>query len=376
MYDDAQYAVNKSLALDKTYQDAIRESKVIDSLKNERMNQRIAHYENMVVRTVYTKDREYYNILSIDGGGIRGILPAVWLSEIERKTHRSIASMFQMVAGTSTGAIIAAGLTIPQQHPMSVEPLYKAADLVKLYTTKASEIFSRSNTLGSYIKTDPRYTDRGRKTLFSTYFRNTRISEVLTDLVIPAVTAENPCTHLFTKCAAVADSSKNHMLQEVLMCTTAAPTYFSPYKLGTTVYTDGGVHLNQPSLAACNEAIRTGRSSQERIFLLSLGTGSFVRDPLNPNATRNLWFYLTHRETVLQVILDGPQNNIDSQCTGIIGENYHRWQVWFEESIKLDDTNPKTIEFLFDTARAHIEEMEGYDNKYRLGLLIDHLKES
>ena len=80
-------------------------------------------------------------ILSIDGGGIRGIIPAMLLAEIERRTERPIAHLFDLVAGTSTGGIIALGLTIPK-YPGA--PLYSAQRFVELYENEGARIFHRS----------------------------------------------------------------------------------------------------------------------------------------------------------------------------------------------------------------------------------------
>jgi len=73
------------------------------------------------------------NILSIDGGGIRGIIPAIVLAEIERRTGSKIAGLFDLIAGTSTGGILALGLTRPGNDGT---PRYSASDLVTLYEGK------------------------------------------------------------------------------------------------------------------------------------------------------------------------------------------------------------------------------------------------
>ena len=73
-----------------------------------------------------------FTILSIDGGGIRGIIPAMILAEIERRTGFRVAQMFDLIAGTSTGGVLALGLTIPQNAEIS-RPKYKASQLVSFY---------------------------------------------------------------------------------------------------------------------------------------------------------------------------------------------------------------------------------------------------
>jgi len=80
-------------------------------------------------------------ILSIDGGGIRGIIPALVLARIEQLTNRPIAQLFDLVAGTSTGGILALGLTIPK---FPGRPLYRAKEFVSMFEHEGPRIFSRS----------------------------------------------------------------------------------------------------------------------------------------------------------------------------------------------------------------------------------------
>src|ERR687894_1010021 len=84
---------------------------------------------------------ETFKVLSIDGGGIRGIIPAMILAEIEDRTGKRIAEMFDLVAGTSTGGILALGLTKPGQGGKAE---YSAESLIELYETEGGRIFDRT----------------------------------------------------------------------------------------------------------------------------------------------------------------------------------------------------------------------------------------
>jgi len=81
------------------------------------------------------------NILSIDGGGIRGVIPAALLTHIEAKTGKRIAEMFDMIVGTSTGGILAAGLAV---EGAKGKPKYTAQELLDLYVDQGRTIFTRS----------------------------------------------------------------------------------------------------------------------------------------------------------------------------------------------------------------------------------------
>jgi len=86
--------------------------------------------------------------LAIDGGGIRGIIPARILAEIELRTKRNVSDIFKIFGGTSTGAIVASSLNIPEDSMFSYgnkKPKYTANDIVKIYTERGTEIFPRGS---------------------------------------------------------------------------------------------------------------------------------------------------------------------------------------------------------------------------------------
>ncbi|CAF4207026.1 unnamed protein product, partial [Rotaria magnacalcarata] len=108
--------------------------------------------------------------------------------------------------------------------------------------------------------------------------------------------------------------------------------------------------------------------------ILSLGTGDFVSDPLNPEANRNLLFWARNHQSVFKILMDGPQNNIDLHLNSVLSDNYYRWQIWLENPIELDDKQDTTTDRLIDLAHGHLEEMEAYDNRHRLGCVIENLR--
>ncbi|CAF3667411.1 unnamed protein product [Rotaria sp. Silwood1] len=372
-YDQAKDAIKTALRLKTNYVEAKNELNLILRLQLETTAQRIKLYKEMSL--IHTEPKSHqYNILSIDGGGIRGLIPAIWISELERRTQLSSSSMFHMMAGTSTGGIIAAGLSLPDK-PGIRKPRYKAVDLVQLYTVHSKRVFSRSSIIGKIFNLGVKYTDEGRKTLFEHYFGDTQLSQALTDLVITATTSRSCTTELFQRSEAINNYRKNYKLVDVLMCTTAAPMYFPSYRLHDTVFVDGGVQANNPAMCAYTEACKKN-IKREDIFILSLGTGDYVPDPLNPNAKRHLLFWLTHKRDVMKVILNGPQHNIESQLSNILGsDQYNRWQILLEKPISLDDISKESLDNLIELARAYFDEMDASDSNNRLGKLIERFKE-
>ena len=228
-------------------------------------------------------------ILSIDGGGIRGVIPAMILEELEEKLEgRPLHSCFDMIAGTSTGGIIAAGLTCPHpNHPK--QPAATASDLVALYAKEGGEIFGKSWTstllnIGGWR--DQRYDATPLETKLKARFgTKARISDCLdgTVVVITAYEIEARCAVFITN----ADKENaDYLYWEAARATSAAPTYFEPARLRnanaktnklpeTLSLVDGGVFASDPVLAAYVEARKKGwEDNGDEIVILSLGTGA------------------------------------------------------------------------------------------------------
>ena len=178
-YKKAKDLIMESLMKDRKNSESIHEQKLIEKLlensngktlnlyKKNTINQKEKYYKERINQN----NQPLYKILSIDGGGVRGIIPALWLCEIEKRTHRPISHLFNMISGTSTGGIIALGLSTPNKVNKCL-PQYSAFDIVSLYMEKAKNIFSRNFSFfpffGKILKST--YTDEGRLKLFNEYF--------------------------------------------------------------------------------------------------------------------------------------------------------------------------------------------------------------
>uniref|UniRef100_A0A914D0K3 PNPLA domain-containing protein n=1 Tax=Acrobeloides nanus TaxID=290746 RepID=A0A914D0K3_9BILA len=382
---DALIPLSHALEIHPESHEAKKQRRLIEGeIKAKESSQYKYTYNLDTHRSRSSTEHPTYNILSIDGGGIRGILPAVWLCELERKTRRPIATMFDMISGTSTGGIIAAGLSMPSmsrptrlhdhlsdmQLPETCQPKYRASDILELYRTKHSELFTADIfSLGGVFWS--KYSDRGRRSLFTDYFHDIRMADALTDLLIPAVSLQTHQIYSFTK-----RQPENHRIFDAVMATSSAPTYFAPYEINGHSFVDGGVQANNPIMEAYREATTKYGAQRKNVFVLSLGTGDYVPDPVHPEASRKLLFWYSQLTKPSKLIFDGPQNNLERHMCGLLQEKYHRWQVWFEDPIGLDDCREETVQYLIDTAREYIEEMECRDDRNRLGLVIEHLDES
>jgi patatin-like phospholipase/acyl hydrolase len=294
-------------------------------------------------------------VLSIDGGGIRGIIPAMVLAEIEKRTKKPIAGLFQLIAGTSTGGILTLGLTKPDSKG---KPQYSAADMVELYQKEGRAIFSRSllhrlRALGFLLR--EKYPAQGIETTLKKYFGNTRLKETLTEVLITAYDTESRDSWFFKSTKAADEEEIEFFMRDVARATSAAPTYFSPAKIITRTMADyyslidGGVFANNPAMCAYVEVISNNRGTNEDILVVSLGTGELTR-PL-PYVKVKHWG-ARWAQPILDIVFDGVSDTVDYQLRQLLppgkdgADRYYRFQV------RLDRDNDKMD--TIDSSQIHL----------------------
>jgi len=210
------------------------------------------------------KNKSIFRILAIDGGGLRGIYPAFLLKRIEEEWPLDWRSKFQLIAGTSTGAIIAAGLACGKS----------ARDILSLYEKHASAIFRRRpfhrlGLMGS------RYHKTGLKVALAEAFGDTHLGDISVPLIIPATNIGNGCVHVFKSSydpGFVRD--KNVLVRDAVLASCSAPTYFDPSQVQEYALADGGLWANNPALVAAIDAKRRMNTPLDQLRVLSLGTGT------------------------------------------------------------------------------------------------------
>lgn len=208
-----------------------------------------------------------FKILSIDGGGIRGVCPAHILSCIKQRLDINIGEHFDMIAGTSTGAIIAAAIACMKDP----------ANVLSLYRDHGPKIFSRRKSFlpAKYqpaIQTQ--YNNENLKSVLKNIFEDIKLGEIKIPLLLPATDVGNGGVHVF-KSGYSKDFTrdKNVLLRDAILASCSAPTYFNPMKFKEYLLADGGLWANNPSLAAVIDAQRRLNIKLSDIRILSLGTG-------------------------------------------------------------------------------------------------------
>ncbi|MCU0551662.1 MAG: patatin-like phospholipase family protein [Leptolyngbya sp. Prado105] len=284
-------------------------------------------------------------ILSIDGGGIRGIIPALVLAEIERITGKPISEIFDLVAGTSTGGILA--LAFGKDNGQG-NPKYSAKDLVELYEQEGNKIFPRSlwqdiNTVGGLA--DEKYSRQGIDAVLASYFGNDLLGSCLTHTVVTAYDIEQRKPLFLKSWRAEHQSVK---ILDAARATSAAPTYFEPVQLvidrQPRVLIDGGIFMNSPSVSAYVEALRI--FPEEKDFLvLSLGTGEL--DRRIPHEDAKNWGTIGWLRPLLSCVFDGVSDATNYQMSLLLDSNYYRLQTRLERAASdMDNASKENIEAL------------------------------
>ncbi|MFW6180747.1 MAG: patatin-like phospholipase family protein [Spirochaetota bacterium] len=319
-------------------------------------------------------------LLSIDGGGMRGLIPALVLRELRDRLRAGgvddgFHRLFHMMAGTSTGGLICLALSLPAEDPgrsggFSHSPALSIDDVVRLYEEMGPEIFPRSVFRG-LRKVEQvfreKYASEPAQRIYGKVFGGATLKHSLCHLLIPSYDIERETVFLFKHRPSRREKTgadPNFLLSDVALATTAAPTYFEPARVRPVgggeprVLLDGGIYASNPSMCAYIEAKKTF-SRVRNLLILSLGTGSHG----NGFSYQDMksWGYLDWVSPVKGVPLFRTMAGAHSECVDhqlrkLPGVTYVRLNGPLEERCELDDAGPRAMEVLRKAAGRIIEE--------------------
>lgn len=300
-------------------------------------------------------------VLAIGGGGIRGIIPAYVLKEIEGQTGKKICELFDMVCGTSTGGILSAALTKPV--PLT------ANDALALYLNRGAEIFSQSfwrkvRCLGKTV--GPKYDGTGLSKVLADTFFSTVLESAIVPTFLTAYAIEKRAPIFFKSWVPV---QGNRLLRDVCMATSAGPTYFPPACVNGDWYWDGGVINNNPALSGVIEACMKFGVHTRDCLVLSLGTG-VNQAPIDHKKAMG-WGDLGVIQPLLGVCMDGVSDLTHYQlCDLLPDQNYLALQTQIsDQNASMDDTDPQNLGLLMTKAQELVDSNSG-----RLASFCDRLK--
>ncbi|MFN8397661.1 MAG: patatin-like phospholipase family protein [Bacteroidia bacterium] len=354
-------------------------------------------------------------LLSIDGGGIRGIVPAAILTQIEAQTGKRAYQIFDLIGGTSTGGIITIGLTSP--NPMPDGKPFTAQELLDIYKTQGGKIFYKQSmfcaTCAAYYADDRKgngvepYLQSlvsktvtladGRKYIQSQpgnqvrqIFTTTYTINSSGGVVKDPRRGWDYGPYLFNTFDATRNPEDNYALWEAARGTSAAPTFFPVAHVGggkggrsaaERWVVDGGVMSNDPGVWAVSEALRTGIAKELKdIVLISLGTGLYPADAglgINNNSgvtvpdsgnwgtapwlATNMYNLqgVSNRGAIVNVMSYSEQLATDPQLRGFqaAGMQYYR----------LSPNLPQAQAAMDDISAANIDSLVAITNRYLTG---------
>lgn len=335
-----------------------------------------------------------YLILACDGGGIRGLIPALLLQQLN-KSFPSFIDNAYLLAGTSTGGIISLALA----SNVSTD------EIVSLYETKGATIFTPSSCIqgsNTALQSPPpsppsvanedwwQYIMDHLLDILCVWYDNTGLKSVIESVLGNAANAtldslvpssnpryvlvntlqlcndKNIWTPLqLTNLPNIANNtSGGTLVVDAAMSTSAAPIYFPPYQHPTYGFcSDGGLFANNPGMTALTTLVESG-VSLENIWMLSLNTGntldSYPPSLINGLGTENagplFWFWPTSQTStnngaptftpsipLMNAFFDGTSEMDAYQCGQLLGTRYQRANVPLSQPIELNDYSPQTI---------------------------------
>ncbi len=339
-----------------------------------------------------------WRVLAIDGGGVRGIIPARVLAALEAASGRPVAELFDLLVGTSIGGLAALALTMPGPDGA---PAHTPDSATRLLAGHKGEIFPGSDMSMPHAVADARrlvatmartglaatgrHRDRGNaryspepyEAALVDFFGDTRLSDAITPIVVTAFDALRDRPVHLRSVDAAADAAFDLPMAVAARAATAAPTFFPPMTVNwggrQVVLLDGGVFANVASLVGYAEARRhataRGRPA-DRILLVSLGTGRRLGSPdraADDFARRN-WVALGER--LMRAAQAGQEETYDRLLRDLLGDDYVRLQPVLPDDTDfgMDDASDERLSALVTIADRFVADR--LDEIERLGALL------
>jgi patatin-like phospholipase/acyl hydrolase len=301
-----------------------------------------------------------YRILSLDGGGLRGIIPVLILKKIEEITGKKIYELFDCIVGTSTGGIIAAGLTATKNGKtthLDLDTLYK------LYTTEGDTIFPQPKNIfqkwskGVKSVFNPKYSPEGLDKLLTQYFGDLTLKNTLKPIIVTSYDLKSNEIIMFkTRNAKWSKQRFDAKLKDVCRATSAAPTYLPSYEMKydgkDRVLVDGGVYINNPVLAAVSDVIKNCDIRLSDIECLSLGTGIHAE---SLGVKTEGWGLVEWVKPITTIMMQASSMSVDYQSEQLL-KKHLRLQIRIDDETKTDmaDSRPETTKYLVDKVQKEI----------------------
>jgi len=346
-------------------------------------------------------EKKKIRILSIDGGGIRGILPGVILTYIEDRLMEKegknvrLCDYFDLLTGTSTGGILTCTYLVPGRDSdgkPTRRPKFTAKQAVDIYLERGDDIFDL--TLAQKIRSkgglsDEKYNAKELELALNDYFGETMLSELLKPCLITSYDIRNRRAHFFSQVDAKNSNTHDFQVKEVARATSAAPTYFEVTRVKSEYGTpypliDGGVFANNPAMCAYAEARsipfstvlqdpeKSDKPYAKDMIIVSIGTGSTSK-PYQYSDAKD-WGMIEWIQPIIDIMMSGNSETVSYQLRKIwettgTPDNYIRLEPsLYEANSRMDDASIKNLRALHEAGLKYVS-----DNSVLLDSLADKL---
>jgi len=334
-------------------------------------------------------------VLAIDGGGVRGIIPAVILEYIENKIieitgnpKSRISDFLDFTSGTSTGSIISAMVITPDE---SGKPAYKMSDVVQGYFDLAEVVFKKN--FWRDLKTvwglfGPRYSIENIDNQLLMKFNHWRMKDLLLPCVFTGYDTDKRKPNIYTN----KDEGKkygNYFLKDIIRGSTSIPSIFKPayFRDGVDINTivDGGVFANNPSMVAYTEVIKTLHVKDKKyvtpedMLFLSFSTGKSKLDQYPYKKVRK-WGVIRWFFPILNILLQGMSEVTNYEMEQLflsygVPQNFIRINPLIVlGSSSGEDASDKNMKNLYHDGMNYVESNKDFLNKIAEDLIKDDTK--
>ncbi len=318
-----------------------------------------------------------YRVLSLDGGGIRGLLTAIWLRDLRQRLGSPLRDHFHLIAGTSTGSILACALASGRE-PDEIIALYREKG-EQIFPGLGGRVWSRLTRIVSDGLSAPRYDGTGLITALKEAFGELRFGDLPTRTMVVAYDTQDRSAKVF-KSWRMDHEERNNFVWELVASSCSAPVYFPAFPLTVNgqlrPMIDGGVAANNPCACAVAEAVRLNSPVDASppalpgLIVASFGTGQTTR-PIPYEAARQ-WGAVQWMLPIIDVLMDGSGDSTSYIVEQLVGEQgYFRFNTALTDAYDdIDNASPVNLHALEGVATRYLSDGGGSAKVARLANLL------
>jgi patatin-like phospholipase/acyl hydrolase len=306
------------------------------------------------------------NILSIDGGGIRGILPATFLAVLEERLQQKqndsnirLADYFDLIAGTSTGGLLTCVYLTPDEND-ATRPKFTAKQAVEFYFAYGGSSFVAQHDGGFH-----KYSPEGLEGQLRLFFKELKLSQLIKPCCVTAYDLLHTEPYLFQSNKAIGDPRSDFFVRSVIRSTAALPGIFPPAKVTSMAereftFVDGSIFAYNPALFAYMQAKQLFPQA-DSIALLSLGTGlatTAYSDKEVENTSYKNWARM-----LANIAFDAHSDMVNYQLEDIFKNKPHYTYIRLQPSLhglnkEMDNVNTENIQSLYSAGESFVKSNE------------------